>query len=114
MLGDRGQRVSVSIVDPVPPDGGGPRNVSVFPQQLTDGTSFSFFFELDFRRDSDQGGAWVEDDLGRTHKIHVPAYDPRRRYAEWKARRRFERAIGGKALLMREWKPWRWRRPWRR
>jgi hypothetical protein len=30
---------------------------------------------------------------------------------EWKARRRFEKAIGGEATLIREWRPWRWRRP---
>lgn len=109
LLGDRGQRVNASIVDPFAQ--GGPRLAEPFPKTLTDGTSFSFYIELDFRRDCDRMGAYVEDDLDRDFRVYSPSFSPRRRYAEWKSRRRFEKALGEKATLLREWRPWRWRRP---
>jgi hypothetical protein len=111
LLGDRGQHVNARIVDPYVTSEGRPKWIEPFPKTLTDGTSFSFFLELDLRRDRDRMGAYVVDDLDRHFRIYSPSFSPRRRYGEWKARRRFEKAIGGEATLMREWRPWRWRRP---
>ncbi|HET7053880.1 MAG TPA: hypothetical protein VFI09_08200 [Solirubrobacterales bacterium] len=112
MLGDRGQHLSVRIVDPYAIVDSRPLRIEPFPCRLIDGTSFSFFLELDNLRDRERAGAYVVDDLDNTYRIHSPTFSPRRRFGEWKARRRFERAIGGKATFIQEWRPWRWRWRW--
>lgn len=88
LLGDRGQLIHPEIINP---DTGVHDNP--FPLTLTDGKSFEFYAPLDFERYRDRAGAWVVDDLDRIFKVHHPARNPRRRWREWRVRRRFEKEV---------------------
>jgi hypothetical protein len=109
VFGDRQQHLmGIPFVDPERIEDGHPAPVNPFPESLTDGTSFSLFFELDLQRDRHRAGAYVIDDFGRIYKVLKPTYSLKRRIAEWRARRQFEESSGGRAALIREWRPWRW------
>lgn len=87
LLGDRGQQIHSKIVNP---DTGA--EDTPFPFTLTDGTSLEFWAPLDLIRDRDRCGAWVVDDLGRYYELLEPS-GFRRRWHNFRERRRFEKAI---------------------
>lgn len=92
LLGERGQQLRLPNIDPTTAE----RIVNPFPVQLTDGASFQFFVPLDLElEEGDRAtvGAFAIDDLGRTFRVHEPNHSPRRRWDEWRARKRFEKGL---------------------
>jgi hypothetical protein len=94
LLGDRGQRLRRSVIDP---DSAEPTKMP-FPVHLTDGTSFQFFVPLDLELEEQRipVGAFAVDDLDNVFKVHEPNHSPRRRWEEWRNRKKLEKGLSGR------------------